>query len=274
MCFAEVLTGLVCGSWGHEILWTQTSGSWGRQILWTQTQTVAWDGKSRSSLSLLQHLIWDGTFLYWTLITSLPFLTDKIQILNGSQKNGLSIPTIYAHGHKSTNVDAMTLSENQLAGNKIEWRNGSIRWSQSMLGSFGWTERPFYARFYESQGGEDALPQMSPWRNWCLHLSQLILGHTKFLTAKDWGWLEDDVLFQDHSSIAKCCSFLSVPVGCRCFEKRLSPYFVVCRQDPLDGLFKWNKIVLDTNRDGIFSLFSPKPFMWQTRIQGYYHGVA
>ena len=70
-----------------------------------------------------------------------------------------------------------------------------------MLGSFRWTERPFYARFYGSQGGEDALPQMSPWQNWCLHLSQLNLGHTKFLTAKDWGSLEDDVLFQDTISL-------------------------------------------------------------------------
>ena len=52
-------------------------------------------------IAYVQHLIWDGMFLYWPLIISLPFLTDKIQNLNGSQKNGLSIPTIYAQGHKT-----------------------------------------------------------------------------------------------------------------------------------------------------------------------------
>jgi len=52
-------------------------------------------------IAYVQHLIWDGTFLYWPLIISLPFLTDKIQNLNGSQKNGLSIPTICVQGHKA-----------------------------------------------------------------------------------------------------------------------------------------------------------------------------
>ena len=41
-----------------------------------------------------------------------------------------------------------------------------------------------------------------------------------------WSWCRFVAIASSrHSSIAKCCSFLSVPVGCRYFEKRLSPYF-------------------------------------------------